>query len=150
MNARASRTAISVASVPEDVNRTRSAEGTRRRIAAAQRTSPAGWRRNVCRAASASATALRHRRMVVPQQQRAMAAEVIDVFVAVDVPFARTGGAVDINPVWLDMPRIMRNAARADSPPLRVASAAEPACAARYAATMRELVSSWSIGFNAP
>ena len=33
------------------------------------------------------------RRMHMAQQQRAVAAEIIDVFVAIDIPFERAGGA---------------------------------------------------------
>jgi hypothetical protein len=57
VNARASRTAISVASVPDAVKRTRSADGTRWEIASAQRTSR-GWLAPKCVPwPSASATA---------------------------------------------------------------------------------------------
>ena len=57
VNARASRTAISVASVPDDVKRTRSADGTSLWIAAAQAIS-AGWFAPKCvPRASASCTA---------------------------------------------------------------------------------------------
>ena len=53
-----------------------------------------------------------HHRMVVPEQQRAMAAEIIDVFVAIDVPFARPGGALDVNSVRVQVPPVMRDPAR--------------------------------------
>ena len=61
MNARASRTAIMVASVPDEVNRTRSADGTICCTACAQRIS-AGWLAPNCvpraiAAAAAAATA---------------------------------------------------------------------------------------------
>ena len=75
VKARASRTAISVASVPEEVKRTRSADGTRRWMARAHCTSR-GWLAPKCvPASSASLTACSHRRMPVAEQQRAVAAK---------------------------------------------------------------------------
>ena len=64
------------------------------------------------------------------QHQRAMAAEKIDVAVAVDIPFVRPGGPIDVDPIGIDVARIVRDAAREQLRGLR-ASAAEPGVAAR-------------------
>ncbi len=100
MKARARRTAISVASVPEEVKRTRSAEGMSRRTTSPQRTSPT-WLEPKC----------------VPRSSVsciAVATEIIDILVAVDIPFARSLGALDIDAVRLDVACVMRDAARQD------------------------------------
>ena len=46
------------------------------------------------------------------QQQRAMAAEVVDVAVAIDVPLMRPLGALDENAVGVDIAGVVRDAAR--------------------------------------
>ena len=40
------------------------------------------------------------RRMHVPKKKRAVAAEIIDVFVAIDIPLERTGGTRRIDRIW--------------------------------------------------
>src|SRR5690606_7655659 len=49
--------------------------------------------------------------MVVAQQQRAVAAAVIDILAAVDVPFARAGGALDVDAVRVLVTGVVRDAA---------------------------------------
>src|ERR1700730_1798583 len=51
-------------------------------------------------------------RMAVAEQQRAMAAEIVDVAIAVDIPFPRPLCPGDIKAVRLDIARIMGDAAR--------------------------------------
>ena len=46
---------------------------------------------------------LRHGGMAMPQDQRTMAAEEIDVLVAVDVPFVRACRAVGVDGIWLQI-----------------------------------------------
>ena len=53
-----------------------------------------------------------HRRVVVPQDQRPMPAEIVDIFVAVGIPLARPLGAGDIDPIGLQIPRVVGNPAR--------------------------------------
>ncbi len=55
-----------------------------------------------------------HLRIVVAEEKRAVATEVIDILVAVDIPFARPLGALDIDAVRLDVARVMRDPARQD------------------------------------
>ena len=52
-----------------------------------------------------------HCRMVVAQYQRTVAAEVIDVFVAIHVPLQRAQRALHIDRIWIEMPAIMGQAA---------------------------------------
>jgi hypothetical protein len=95
VKARARRTAIRVASVPEEVKRSRSADGTRRLTALAQPISRGWLAPNWLPSCIASPIAFAsHGRMVVAQDQRAMAAEIVDVLVAIHVPFVRPGGAL--------------------------------------------------------
>src|SRR5207245_2966429 len=54
---------------------------------------------------------LDHLRMTMAEQQRAVAAETVDVAMAVDIPFARTLGPGDVETVGLDVARIMGDAA---------------------------------------
>ena len=55
-----------------------------------------------------------HRRhdlgMAMPEQQRAVPAKIIDIATAVDIPFARAPGPGDVEPVGLDVARIMGDA----------------------------------------
>ena len=67
----------------------RSADGTRRWIARAQPTSRGWLAPNCVPSCIASATAADTARVVVAEDQRAVAAEVIDVAVAIDVPLVR-------------------------------------------------------------
>ena len=110
--ARASRSAISVASVPEEVKRTRSADGTIWVTSSAQRTS-SSWQAPKCvPRSSAACTARITVWMVVAQDQRAMAAEIIDIVVAIDVPFHRPRRAcVDIQRIRIEMPAVVRQSA---------------------------------------
>ena len=55
---------------------------------------------------------LQHRRVVVPQQQRAMAAEIVDVLIAVDVPFQRALGPRHIERVRIQLACVMGDPAR--------------------------------------
>src|SRR5436305_6014194 len=55
-----------------------------------------------------------HGGMVMAEQQGAVAAEIVDILVAVDIPFARPLGALDIDAVGLDVAGIVGNAARQD------------------------------------
>src|SRR5262245_51548796 len=55
-----------------------------------------------------------HLRMAVAEQQRAVAAEVVDVFVAVDIPLARSGGAGRIDGVWQQRTAVVRQSGRND------------------------------------
>ena len=50
--------------------------------------------------------------MIVAEDQRAVSAEIIDVLVAVHVPFARARGPLDINRVRLQIAADMRDAIR--------------------------------------
>src|SRR6202040_2304504 len=54
---------------------------------------------------------LDHGRMGMAQQHGAVAAEIIDIFVAVDVPLARALGAGDVDGIGVEIARIVRNAA---------------------------------------
>ena len=51
-------------------------------------------------------------RMAMAEQQGAMAAEIVDVAIAVDIPFPRPLGARDVEPVGFDIARIVGDAAR--------------------------------------
>src|SRR5258708_14632581 len=51
-------------------------------------------------------------RMVVPEKERAVAAEIVDVLIAVHVPFARALGVVDIDAVGLHVAGIVGDPAR--------------------------------------
>ena len=53
--------------------------------------------------------------MIVPQKQCAMPAEVIDILVPIDVPFPRSGCALHVNSIRIDMPRIVRDPTRQQS-----------------------------------
>ena len=53
-----------------------------------------------------------HHRVVVAQQQRAVAAEIVDVAVAIDVPLVRALRARDEHAVRIDVARVMGDAAR--------------------------------------
>ena len=74
------------------------------------------------------------------EQQRAVAAEEVDVAVAVHVPFVRPLRALDIEAVGIEMPRVVGDAAREQ--PGRALSRVPPSAGvrSRYAATTRELV----------
>ena len=89
MKARASRTAISVASVPDEVKRTRSADG----ISALDPLGPLDLELVAGAVMGAAVELGMHRRhhlgMAMPEQHRAVPAEIIDVAVAVDIPFPR-------------------------------------------------------------
>src|SRR4029077_13040030 len=50
-------------------------------------------------------------RMAMAEEQRAVATEIVDVAMAVDIPFARTLGPGDVEPIGLDVARIMGDAA---------------------------------------
>ena len=52
--------------------------------------------------------------MIVPQQQSAVTAGVVDVLVAVDVPLSCSPGMGDVDAVWLDIARIVGDTARED------------------------------------
>src|SRR4029077_5065708 len=60
------------------------------------------------------ANGLEHGRMAVTQQQGAMAAEVIDVFIAVDVPLARSRRACGIDRVRQQRAAVVRQSGRND------------------------------------
>ena len=111
VKARASRTAISVASVPEEVKRSRSADGTRRWMARAQAISRGWLAPNWVPSPAASAHRGGDARMAMAEDQRAVAAVEVDVAVAVDVPFVRPGGAGDIDAVGIDMAGVVGDAA---------------------------------------
>src|SRR6516225_818027 len=53
--------------------------------------------------------------VTMSEQQRAVSAEIIDIAIAVDVPFPRPFGPRNIETVRLDIARIMGNAARKQS-----------------------------------
>ena len=131
VKARASRTAISVASVPEEVKRTRSADGTRRWMARAQAISR-GWLAPNC---GALGRRRRHRRghlgVAVAEDQRAVAAEEVDVAVAVDVPFVRPGGARDVDAVGVEVAGVVGDAVGEQGRGLRRPGRRSAACAAR-------------------
>ena len=57
---------------------------------------------------------LDHRRVAVAEQQRAVAAEVVDVLVAVDVPLARAFGAGGIDGIGQQRAAVVRQAGRDD------------------------------------
>src|SRR5215471_7094897 len=50
--------------------------------------------------------------MTMPEQQRAMAAEIVNIAIAVDIPFPRSLGARDVDAIRLDISGIVCNAAR--------------------------------------
>src|SRR5258708_35276456 len=50
--------------------------------------------------------------VVVAEQKGAVAAEIVDVAVAVDVPLRRAEGAGDVERIGIEMPAVMRVAAR--------------------------------------
>src|SRR5262249_51154585 len=54
---------------------------------------------------------LDHLGMAMAKQERAMAAEIVDIAMAVDIPFSRTLGPCDVQPIGLDVARIMSDAA---------------------------------------
>src|SRR5262249_18274719 len=54
---------------------------------------------------------LGHFRMAMPQDERAVPADVIDVLVAVDVPLSRAGRAINVDRVRLEITRVVRYAA---------------------------------------
>ena len=54
---------------------------------------------------------LDHGGMGMAQQHGAVAAEIVDIFVAVDVPLARALGAGDVDGIGVEIARIVRNAA---------------------------------------
>src|SRR5215510_7259444 len=51
-------------------------------------------------------------RMAMAEEERAMAAEIIDIAIAVDIPLPRSLGPRDVEPVGLDIARIVGDAAR--------------------------------------
>ena len=130
MKARASRTAINVASVPEEVKRTRSADGTS--VMTALGPVDLGLVAGAVMGAALDlrCTAATTFGMAMAEQQRAVAAEIVDIAIAVDIPFPRPLGAGDVQPVGLDVAGIMRDAAR-EQPGGLSAAAAEPGVAAR-------------------
>jgi hypothetical protein len=52
-----------------------------------------------------------HLGMAMPQQQRAMPAEIVDIAAAVDIPFSRPLGMVDVEAIGLDVTGIVGDAA---------------------------------------
>ena len=86
--ARATRSARWVASVPDEVNRTRSTDGTSSFTACAQRTSPSWLDPKWVPRPRASTMTRSMSGWVVSEHQGAVPAEVVDVLVAVDVPLA--------------------------------------------------------------
>lgn len=52
-----------------------------------------------------------HFGVIVPEDQRAMAAEIVHIFVAINIPFARTIGVIDINLMGAHVPPIMGDTA---------------------------------------
>src|SRR5438445_566903 len=63
---------------------------------------------------------LDERRMRMAEEQRAVAAEVVDVLVAVDVPLARAGSARDVDRIGGSRTRIVREARRQHAAGLRI------------------------------
>ena len=55
---------------------------------------------------------LDHGGMRMAEQHGAVAAEVIDIFVAIDVPLARALGLGDVDRIGVEIARIVRDAAR--------------------------------------
>ena len=110
--ARAMRSARWVASVPEEVNRTRSADGTSAFTSCAQRTSPSWLDPKWVPRARASAMARSISGAVVSEQQGAVSPEVVHVLVAVHVPLARALGAVHVDRVGIDLPAVVGDPAR--------------------------------------
>ena len=51
-------------------------------------------------------------RMIVAEQERAVAAVIVDVAVAIDVPFVRAQGALDVDAVGLEVAAVVGDAAR--------------------------------------
>ena len=94
VKARASRTAIIVASVPEEVNRTRSAD--RDQLHDRFRPGDLGFVAGAVMGAALDLPLHRfdHLRVAMAQQQCPVAAEVVDVAIAVDVPLPRPLGPV--------------------------------------------------------
>ena len=88
MNARDTRSARWVASVPVTVKRMRSCGWDQ----LLNQFSPLDLQRMACAVMHSLCDLRRDRfenfRMIVPENQRAMAAEIIDVFVAIHIPFA--------------------------------------------------------------
>ena len=112
VKARASRSARCEASVPEPVKRTISAHGTRRLISSAHRTSSSCEAPQCVPSGTCSAMASSDGGMAVAQQQRAMAAEVVDVLVAVDVPLAGAGGAGGVDRIGQQRAAVVGEAGR--------------------------------------
>ena len=54
---------------------------------------------------------LAYHRVAMAEQQRTVAAEVVDVAVTIDIPFVRTLGALDIDAVRIDVAGVVRDAA---------------------------------------
>ena len=52
------------------------------------------------------------RRVRMAEQHGAVAAEIVDVFVAIDIPFARALGARDVDRIRVEIARVVRDAAR--------------------------------------
>ena len=86
------RSALMVASVPEETKRTFSIEGTRRTTRSASSTSAAQGAPYEVPRAAACAHRLDHRRVRVPEDHRAPGADVVDVRAAVGVPEPRALG----------------------------------------------------------
>ena len=53
-----------------------------------------------------------HRLVPVAEQQRPVPAEIVDIFVPIDVPFARALGVRDVDAVGIDVARVVGDAAR--------------------------------------
>ena len=95
---RASRRAISVASVPDDVKRTVSADGTSCCTQSAPFDLQLSWQRaGVRRPRHLPLHRLDHGGMAVAQQKRPVAGPVIDQLVALDVPLVAAGRPVDVD-----------------------------------------------------
>src|SRR6202046_4436260 len=65
----------------------------------------------LCAITECRADSRRHRRVTMAQQQRAMAAEEVDIAVAIDVPFVRAGRTLDEDAVGVHIAGIVGDAA---------------------------------------
>ena len=54
----------------------------------------------------------RHLRVVVAQQEGSVASDVVDVLVAIDIPLVRPLRSVNVDPVWPEVPSVVRDATR--------------------------------------
>ena len=109
--ARASRSARCVASVPDDTKRSFSALGTISLINSAHSKLHRVLRAVMRAPRDLARHGLDHRRVCMAENQRTVAAEVIDVLVTVDVPFVRARGVVDVERMRFEEPPVVRHAA---------------------------------------